>query len=287
MNRVWAIERKTYLYIGIAASLILHAAALALRFTHPQPPTRPPAESLDVTLVNAQTEAAPVAPQVIAQSNLNAGGNTANNNAVASTPLPRTSAEAPDEIILEAMRKRQAELEARQEQLLTQLEARLQVNTAPRPDLLQQSDEPGRDNRIQDSALLAAQIAALKERIERYNARPRQQFVGPAAQQAAYAQYVEAWRQKIEHIGTTHYPQEARGKIYGTLQLTTYIKKDGSLERVEINRPSSEPVLNLAARRIVQLAAPFPPLPPEVAQDLDILAITRTWHFTNDQLITQ
>src|SRR5690606_2130938 len=86
---------------------------------------------------------------------------------------------------------------------------------------------------------------------------------------------------------TEHYPDEARGKVYGSLQLTVYIRRDGSLLRVEIDRPAMHPVLNQAALRIVQLAAPFPPLPAELAADTDILAITRTWHFTRDQLDTR
>ncbi|MFA7623726.1 MAG: TonB family protein [Pusillimonas sp.] len=282
---MWATERKLWLYIGIAVSLCIHATILTLRFAAPDA-RRPPAQSLEVTLVNTRTEAAPTAPQVLAQQNLNAGG-TLGSNAVASSPLPLTAPDAADEIVLEALRKRQAALEALQEHLLTQLEAQRQTPAAHQPNLLQHSEAPGPDNQVRDSAIISARIAALKDRIEQYNAQPRQQFIGPSARQASHARYVEAWRQKIELIGTTHYPAQASGKIYGSLQLTAYIRKDGSLERVEINTPSSEPALNLAARRIIQLAAPFPPLPPEVARNTDILAITRTWHFTNDQLTTQ
>ncbi len=46
-------------------------------------------------------------------------------------------------------------------------------------------------------------------------------------------------------------------------------------------------MLNQAARRIVQLAAPFAPFPPDIARDTDILAITRTWNFVNDTLETR
>jgi len=46
-------------------------------------------------------------------------------------------------------------------------------------------------------------------------------------------------------------------------------------------------VLDRAARRIVNMAAPFPPFPPEIARDTDVLEITRTWVFTNDQLSTR
>jgi protein TonB len=280
-------DNNFYLVIGLIASLCLHGAALLLTFSNLAPNTRMPVSSLEVTLVNTRTEAEPANAQILAQQNLNAGGNDTGET-YASSPLPRTQENEVNEIILEALRKRQAELESEQEQLLTQLIS--ETTTAEprlRPELFQESPDPGSDDLNRDAQVLNARIAALKARIEAYNSRPRQQFVGPAAQRAAYAQYVEAWRLKIEQIGTEHYPQEARGRIYGSLQLTVYIDRDGTLRNVEINQPSSEPVLNSAARRIVQLAAPFPPLPPDVAAETDILAITRTWHFTNNELTTQ
>ena len=58
------------------------------------------------------------------------------------------------------------------------------------------------------------------------------------------------------------------------------IRSDGSLEAVEVSRSSGKQVLDEAAIRIVRLAAPYAPFPPELAQDTDILSITRTWSFT-------
>lgn len=244
------------------------------------------ASHLEVTLVNARTEAAPAEPQIIAQQQINAGGD--GGTSVSASPLPRTAADTPDQIVLEALRKRQAQLESEQQRLYAQLEALQAVPDARnRPDLLQQSDAVGEDDMVQESLVLNARISAIKAEIERYNARPRQQFVGPAAQEADYAQYVEAWREQIELVGTEHYPPEARGKVYGKLRLTVYIKSNGDLLRLEIDQPSEHAVLNLAAQRIVQLAAPFAPLPEAVARHTDVLAITRTWHFTNNRLTTE
>ena len=55
---------------------------------------------------------------------------------------------------------------------------------------------------------------------------------------------------------------------------------DGALAELAVS-------LDRAARRIVQMAGPYPPFPPEIARDTDILEITRTWIFTNDQLATR
>lgn len=279
------LPRNDYLHIALVLSLALHATVLALRFADPPAPAsrmRP----LEVTLVNARSETTPVQPEMLAQASLDGGGESPAGQA--SSPLPRTVSESADEVVLAALRKRQEELEAEQLRLYTQLLSRQKVlPERKQPDLFEQSQDPGEDSRHQESLLLNAQISVLKERIERYNAQPRRQFTGPSTRAVDYAEYIEAWRQKIELLGTEHYPPEARGKVYGSLQLTVYIRKDGTLERIEIDRPSNHAILNLAAARIVQLAAPFAPLPPSMAAKTDVLAITRTWNFVNQTLETQ
>ena len=278
-------RRDDHLGIALLISIAVHAGLLAVHFSGP--PAAPPQETtLEVTLLNVRGDTAPMEPQLLAQHDFDGGGSA--EAGVAATPLPLTAADAPHEVVLAALLQRQKELEAEQERLFTLLQARAEAAAAT--DSTQPGEspvDPGEDELQQESLVINAQIAALKEKIERYNARPRHHFVGPSAAFAPEARYVEAWRQKIELLGTEHYPQEARGKIYGSLQLTVYIRRDGSLERVEIDQPAAHAVLNQAALRIVQLAAPFPPLPPELAQDTDILAITRTWNFTHEQLETR
>lgn len=276
--------RNDYLHIALVISVAVHAALLAIRFAPaPAPQTVNPA--LSVILVNTATEQAPEDPQWLAQSNLLAGGT--DDEGISSSPLPRTVTATDSEVVLADLRQRQEELEQQQQKLLTQLEAALEVARSRRDfERNEDSRHPGTDARDQESVLLSARIAALRERIEHYNRRPRVHFSGPSAQADVYAHYLEAWRTRIEQLGTEHYPDEARGRLYGSLQLTVYIRHDGSLERVEFERASEHAVLNLAAQRIVQLAAPFPPLPPAIAGEVDILAITRTWHFQNRTLET-
>jgi protein TonB len=133
-------------------------------------------------------------------------------------------------------------------------------------------------NRSMELARLEAQIA---KNWDSYQKRPRRKFIGARTQEFRFARYVEDWRNKIERIGTLNYPTAARDqRIFGTLQLTVAIRADGSVETVEINRPSGQKVLDEAALRIVGLAAPFAAFPPDIAQDTDILSITRTWSFT-------
>lgn len=274
--------RKGRMPTALLISLCVHAALLAVHFgVGPTP--RHEVSTLEVTLVNTRSQAEPLQPRILAQQSLDGGG--AQEAGRAATPLPRTTSQSADEAVLEALRRKQAELEERQNRLLSLLNASTAVPEARRaPELLGRNADPGEDTRNQESLILSSRIAAIKERIERYNALPRYTFAGPSAQAVDYARYVESWRGQIEAIGTRHYPPEARGKVYGSLQLTVYIRRDGTLDHLEFDRPSTHAILNSAARRIIELAAPFEPLPPELAAHTDILAITRTWNFTNDAL---
>ena len=84
----------------------------------------------------------------------------------------------------------------------------------------------------------------------------------------------------LERIGNLNYPEEAkRHKLYGTLILHVAVRADGSVERIRVLRSSGFDVLDQAAVSIVELAAPFAPLPPDIKAETDILDITRTWQF--------
>jgi len=92
--------------------------------------------------------------------------------------------------------------------------------------------------------------------------------------------YFESWRRKVERIGKLNYPEQARAqKIYGSLRLLVAIEPDGSLRDVRVIDSSGHKVLDEAAVRIVQLAAPYAPFPPAMRKDTDVLEIVRTWQF--------
>ncbi len=265
---------------AVLASILLHAAVLSVRFGFPDATRlRQLPQTLDVVLVNSKTQTRPVDAEVVAQANLDRGGDTEEERRAA-TPLPVTrEVEQGDD--LKRARKRAAELEAKQRQLLAQAQAQVAVPAppaAPEPAKEPQPAASGAD--LMNSALALARMEAqIARRIEEYNKRPRKHFVGARAAESRFAQYVEDWRLKIERIGNLNYPEGARGRIYGSLRLTVALKPDGSIDEVQIDRPSDHPILNDAALKIVRLAAPFGPFPPEIRKDTDILVITRTWTF--------
>lgn len=113
--------------------------------------------------------------------------------------------------------------------------------------------------------------------------RPRRKAINASTQEYIYASYLTTWRKKVERIGNLNYPDEAkRKKLHGDLLLHVAVKADGSVQTIRVVHSSGHKILDDAAIRIVRLAAPFSPFPPEIRKQVDILDITRTWQFLHD-----
>jgi len=269
------------LTLAIGASLLLHAILLAIRFTPPDFVDKMRERALDVILVNSKSKTRPTKAQAKAQTNLDGGGNT-EENVRAKTPLPPSPNTREGTELIEAKR-RVVELEAQQQKMMTRLKSersvtadRTRTNPTPAPEPV----PSGAD--LASSALAIARIEGqIARQIEEYNQRPRKKFIGARVEEYRFAQYVEDWRQKIERIGNLNYPAAAKGRLYGSLVLTVVIKSNGDLDRVEVSRSSGQSLLDDAARRIVQMAAPYAAFPESIRRDTDVLEITRTWTFTN------
>lgn len=133
-------------------------------------------------------------------------------------------------------------------------------------------------NLTPDIASIDARIAAEAQ----LNARgPRiRRLTSVSARSAVDAYYLQSWRRKVESIGNLNYPNEARRQsLYGSLRLLVSITPDGGLKEVRVLDSSGHKVLDDAAVRIVRLAAPYAPFPPEMRAETDLLEIIRTWQF--------
>jgi protein TonB len=278
-----ALLADKVLVTALTVSIGLHITVLAIRFVDPEflrvRSTDPP---LEIILVNAKSEARPGKPEALAQANLDGGG--ANESGQRTSPLPN-SFEMRDGDALDSARTMVQQLEEEQKRLLAALRESLQVRPVPPKDAADQS-QPG-SAEVERRERLARAQAEIAKQISDYQKRPRKHHFMPSASEYRYARYVEDWRARVEKIGNQNYPDDARGRYYGALRMTVAIRKDGSVADTLVDQSSGSPVLDRAARRIVQLAAPYPPFPPEIARDTDILEITRTWIFTNDQLATR
>jgi len=235
-------------------------------------------QPLQVVLVNSKSQSRPVQADALAQADLDGGGNTPEDQQ-AKSMLPNISDDR--QFTPEQLAKRVAELEAETRRMQTRLKSDYSV---AQPELKKQQSRD--DSTGEDLIRKALEIVRLEAQIDKdnnaYQKMPRRTFIGARTREYRFAQYIEDWRIKVERIGNMNYPEEARRKqIYGKLQLSVSIKANGSVENIEVNRSSGHRILDAAAMRIVRLAAPYAPLPPDIRKDTDILTITRTWTFTS------
>jgi periplasmic protein TonB len=274
--------------VGIAfgVSVVLHAIVLAIHFS-PLDVTKfadkePP---LEVALVNAKSATKPTKADILAQANLDGGGNT-DQNRRAKTPLPvPKNTPAKD---MSAAAKRVETLHEQRAELLTALKSAPVAAPQPAPVETTERTESPTANELMQKTLEAIKLEAqIAKDMDAYQKRPKRTFIGARAAEYRFARYVEDWRLKIERIGNLNYPEAARqAKLYGSLLLTVSIKADGTLDNVEVNRSSGQRILDAAAVKIVEMSGPFAPFPPDIKRDTDILHITRTWTFAKGDELT-
>jgi protein TonB len=290
MNWGRIVGHDRVLAVAIGTSVVLHAIALAVHFQFPNAMRAKSSEPrLDVVLVNAKTRERPTRADVLAQANLDRGGNV-DEARRSRSPLPVTNPRNPGRDLADAQRRVQ-ELEAQQQKLLAaarEAQSRVPTQTQRVAPADQAAKQPsGRD--LAELALAAMRLQAqIDKQVDEYQKRPRKKFIGANAAEYRFAQYEEEWRAKVERWGTVNYPPEARGKLYGNLRLTVTIRPDGSVDNIELDRSSGLKVLDAAAFKIVKMAAPFAVFPTSIRRDTDLLVITRTWFFSQgDKLWTE
>lgn len=271
---------KQPITFGVAFSISLHVFLLfGIALVLPDiKPITVISQPLEVVLVNSASRTRPSTASAYAQSNLDGGGNI-DADRRAKTPFPVLGDDK--HYTLEQTTQRLRQLEQETKRMLTRSKSDYRVTDEKSLRQLTSDNANGQDlvKRSLEIARLEAQIS---KSLDMYEKMPRRKFIGARTQEYRYAQYVEDWRAKVERIGNLNYPEIARRqKIYGKLTLTVSIRADGSVESVEVNRPSGQRILDAAAVRIVKLSAPYAPFPPDIRKELDILSITRTWIFTS------
>ena len=268
---------------ALGLSVLLHAALLTVRFVDPEGFRRLFQETtLDVVLVNAESDQKPDKAQAIAQSSL-AGGGEAADKRIASTPLAPSPREAPgDAPVTENQRRIDAILE-QQEQLLAQV--RQQLASLPQLDPRKLSADPEARAQEERRQLLARQLAALEKRVEEENSRPRKRYLSPATLGTTYAVYYDSMRRKIEAEGTANFPQMAGRKLYGELIMALLINHDGRILDARVVRGSGNRALDKLAELIAARSAPFGNFTAAMRKDTDQFDVTARFKFTHEQTL--
>jgi protein TonB len=114
----------------------------------------------------------------------------------------------------------------------------------------------------------------------------RELLVTANTRESSVAVYLDAWRRKVERIGTLNYPMDVirRGRLTGNPVLEVQILGDGTLGQVLVRRSSGFPELDQAAQAILKLASPYDPFPPRLAQNHDALRLVYEWQFLGGEI---
>ncbi len=245
----------------------------------------PPA--LEVILVqNAADAEEPEEADYLAQASQDGGGQTDENtrpsspfasdldtdmNGVAAAPV-EASAPAPSEDAAE--------------EIVTAVFATTLVETETTDEATETVDAPRNAMLVEQSLAIASLAAEINRQQEEFAKRPKKKHVNARTKEAASAEYMYSWVEQVERVGNLNYPDAARrNELTGALILVVGIYKNGEIESVTVDESSGHTVLDDAAVRIVELAAPFEPMTGKLAEETDILYIVRTWEFQSSNSV--
>ncbi|OEZ58950.1 hypothetical protein DUGA6_38870 [Duganella sp. HH105] len=280
-----SFKENRLLYLAIGISLMAHGALLAVHFVAPTPaPVKPTDPGLEVILVNAKHSKAPLKADALAQANLDGGGTV--DKGRSKSPMPdMRKMETGDSI--KAAKRRIAELEEQQKNLLTQAAKQTAVTAPPVTEKNKPDPLPTGSDLLESSKAIARRVAEISETIEDQNKRPKKTMITPSTREAGYASYYKAMQKRIEDTGTLNFPQVNGRKLYGQLMLSIPVFQDGTIydkEGIKVERSSGNPALDEAAIRIVRRSAPFGKFPPNmlsVDRD-DLWVVVTTFKFTRE-----
>ena len=242
--------------------------------------------TLEITLVHSQSEKAPDKADYLAQANQQGGGTVKEKLRPSSPfPNPRPTLEQDGDAAQNLPMQLPPPSTANSEQpvLLAQNESSQQWQQQDEARTPELPVTPSATELMVRSREIARLSAEIRQKQQAYAKMPREKYISANTREFNEATYIDSWRQKVERIGNLNYPDEAKTKrLSGSLMLDVAIKPDGSLKSVRIVRSSGHRALDNGAIRIVRLASPFSPLPPEIRKNTDILHILRTWKFQDD-----
>lgn len=273
-----AIGEDQRLTATLVLSLLLHAL-LILGVGFALEKAAPVVPMLDVILTQTRTPLTPKQADFLAQAN-NQGGGEDDKARRPRDPQPGTvpqteTGTAPQTV--QAQSPAPSPPPEARVVTASNAEDRLPLpNRKPQP-----LPEPLRtgERKIEHDMAMARLAAEIHLRSARYAKRPSRKFVSASTQEYAWATYLRAWVDRAERVGNLNYPDEARRRrLSGVVVLNIGIRRNGTIERVDIVQSSGIPLLDESALRIAKLAEPYPPLP-KTQENPDILNVVRTWRF--------
>jgi protein TonB len=239
--------------------------------------------AIEITIANTPVKKAPKHASFLAQDNQIGAGDKKSKPEPPKQKLPSQGTE-PNKL---PQKKQLAQPKAAPKKMITTVKPAEQ-KTAP-------AETPQQTNKEEAPQITAEalqqQIAQLGEQIRRQHQSADLSKIkhvsAVSTHKAVAAQYMRDWELKVEKTGNLNYPEVARKKnFFGALTMEVGINADGSVYSIRIKQSSGNSALDDAAKRIVHISGPFPPLPKDLLKELDVLVITRVWKFSDESGMT-
>ena len=269
------------LQLALLVSILVHAVVLSIRFVDPQAFNRVFEDTpLEVILVNSKSTEAPDKAQAVAQANLAGGGESANTQERATSPMPYSAITN----MGDDFEERQVDaMQTQQMQLLADL--RNQLAQYKPPDLRKATASQADVEQEEKHKQLLKMLAEIEKRIHEENARPKKRYISPATREEVYALYYDALRRKVEERGTANFPEAGGKKLYGELIMIMTVNHDGRVLGTEVYKSSGNQQLDRRAEAIATSAGPFGQFGPALRAKADQIAVVSKFRFTREQTL--
>ncbi|MDX1442532.1 MAG: TonB family protein [Gammaproteobacteria bacterium] len=250
--------------------------------------------TLEITLVNNQSNELPDEADYLAESNQRGAGNTTEQ------ARPESAMSSPDSAVLDGTPDAPDWLNRLEASRKAQEAESLEPQTEPVPEerrLLTEGDSPievAADNATPAASterMLVARLMTpgleITEPVNETSQEPvarsedvREKFISVNTRESIYAEYLDKWRKRVEQVGNQHYPEQARAQgLSGSLVLEVALNADGTIRDLSVRRPSEHPLFDESALRILRLASPFPAFSDAMQAETDVLRFVYEWRF--------
>jgi periplasmic protein TonB len=266
----------------------LFHAIIILGISFSAPPSdrsKDAAPMLEVVLVNERTPALKKNPHAryLSQRNQKGAGNMRGRERARipkSSPLPMQQAGMAD---AEGSQVRAAAGTSGEDQLIASHAPAFNIKYFATPEAVQSKPEvPELMENKADLGLPATDEESVLQ-LQGDNAQ-HALWVTADTQESTVAVYLDAWRRKVERIGTINFPTVARDvQLSGTPVVEVAISADGKLAAAAIRHSSGSAEIDQAALAILKLASPFDPFPHDLSQEHDELRFAYEWQFLGGQ----
>lgn len=135
-----------------------------------------------------------------------------------------------------------------------------------------------------DKTKILSNLSRLDLNVETKNKNLRIKNISSKSPEYVYRLYFEAWKKKVERMGSMNYPEAAIiNNSFSNLVMKVTINSNGLINKIAIIKSSGSEELDIAATDIVRNGSPYAPFSEQMKREVDQINITRIWKFIEDQ----